>query len=135
MIGLIRNGFSEAQKADSGLWGIYPAVSASHMSDSVDVGLKRISNQVWGCMNPGIVLERKQSAFEEYELPILFSQIYGRIVRLREFAANSLQESNTPPSPRKFSNMYSNVTRVDSKGNLRLLAIQERSEEEKEGFS
>lgn len=134
MIGLIRNGFSETHKADSGLWGIYPAVSAAHMSDSVDTGLKRISNQVWGCMNPGTVIERKQSSYEEYELPILFSQVYGSIVRLRGYAANSLRDSNPPPSPRKFSSMYSSVTRVDSKGNLRLLAVQESTEEEKEAF-
>jgi hypothetical protein len=138
MIGLIRTGFSESAKAESGLWGIYPAVSSVNMSDAVNIGLKRISNQVWGCMNPGSMIERKQSGFEEYELPILFYQMYGTIVRLQGFAANTLRDTtggaNTPPSPRKFSQMYSAFSRVDSKGNLRLIAMQETTEEKKEAF-
>jgi hypothetical protein len=135
MIGLIRTGFSEAAKAESGLWGIYPAVSAPHMSDTTDTSLKRISNQVWGCMNPGSVMERKQGGLEDYEYPILFYQMYGAIVRLRGYAANPLRDmAPTPPSPRKFSQMYSGFSRVDSKGNLRLVAVQESLEEEKESF-
>jgi hypothetical protein len=138
MIGLIRAGFSEAQRADSGLWGMYPAVSAVHMSESVDTGLKRISNQVWGCMNPGSVIHRKQGGWEDYELPILFYELYGTIVRLRKFAANPIRElsdsHHSPPSPRAFSKLYSNFSRIDSKGNLRLLSIPETSEKEKETF-
>lgn len=145
MIGLIRTGFSEAAKAESGLWGIYPAVSAGHMSDTVDTDLKRISNQVWGCMNPGNVLERKHGGLEGYELPILFYQMYGAVVRLRGYAANPLSDGvaegvgradreRAPPSPRKFSQLYSSFSRVDSKGNLRLLKVQENAEEEKEAF-
>ena len=138
MIGFMRVGFSEAQRADSGLWGIYPVASAAHMTDAVDVGLKRISNQIWGCMNPGSVLERKQGGLEDYEIPVLFHELYGRIVRLRGFAANPIQDDKSsalaPPSPRKFCSMYSNVSRIDSKGNLRLMAVQESHEEEKEAF-
>lgn len=138
MIGMLRSGFSAAQRADSGLWGIYPAVSAAHMSDTVDTGLKRISNQVWGCMNPGTVVQRKQSGWEDYEMPILFYELYGTIVRLRKFAANPIRElsdsHHSPPSPRAFSKLYSNFSRVDSKGNLRLLPIPEISEKEKEAF-
>jgi hypothetical protein len=83
LLGLIKQGFWECEKAGAYLWGIMDldsGKSKSSLKPVITTGLKRISSVFWGCiLSP---LEMRCSGISDVEKSILYFREYGALVRL-----------------------------------------------------
>jgi hypothetical protein len=79
LMGLIKQGFSECQKAESYLWGIVDA-GLSALKPKITTTLKRIPDAFWGCiLSP---LEMKCHAVSDVERSILYYSEKKTVIRL-----------------------------------------------------
>lgn len=53
LVGIIQRGFSEAEKYDASLWGVYPIPNGFFMKPTVSTDLKFIIGSFWGFINTG----------------------------------------------------------------------------------
>lgn len=87
LLAVIKRGFSECEKAEARLWGVYPVANGFFMKPKVSTDLKYVIGSFWGCINPGvkeikITLDDK----EDYQRSILYYEADGAIVRLNMVA-------------------------------------------------
>ena len=96
LLGLFKAGFTECERLNCSLWGIYPVATPSHLQSNVTTELKYISGDFWGCINPGPAVHLQFSVYEDYERSILYYKRDGCILRLNMVAAVlAAQDDNT----------------------------------------
>ena len=80
---VINRGFTECEKANARLWGVYPVPNGFFMKDTVTTDLRFIIGSFWGCLNPGSELKLKfGSEKEDYQRTLQFWEADGVVVRL-----------------------------------------------------
>jgi cellulose synthase/poly-beta-1,6-N-acetylglucosamine synthase-like glycosyltransferase len=87
LIGVIKRGFMECEKAKTKLWGVYPVANGYFMKPKVSTEIRYIIGSFWGCINPGIKeVKVTVDDKEDYQRSILYYKKYGAIVRLNMYA-------------------------------------------------
>jgi hypothetical protein len=87
LLAVIKKGFTECEKAEARLWGVYPVANGFFMKPKISTDLRYVIGSFWGCINAGtkavkITLDDK----EDYERSILYYKADGAIIRLNMVA-------------------------------------------------
>ena len=90
LIGVIKRGFAECEKANTKLWGVYPVANGYFMKPKVSTEIRYIIGSFWGCINPGLKgadgVEITTEYKEDYQRTILYYKRWGAVVRLNMYA-------------------------------------------------
>lgn len=90
LIGVIKKGFEECEKAKTKLWGVYPVANGYFMKPKVSTEIRYIIGSFWGCINPGLKgpdgIEITTEYKEDYQRSILYYKRWGSVVRLNMYA-------------------------------------------------
>jgi hypothetical protein len=92
LLALLKTGFSECERLGCTLWGIYPVAMPSYLQPTMTTELKYISGDLWGCINPGPMLQLQFSLYEDYERSILYYKRDGCILRLNMVAGITAED-------------------------------------------
>jgi len=86
LLAVIKRGFSECEKAEAKLWGVYPVANGFFMKPKISLDLRYVIGSFWGCINPGTTIKITLDIKEDYERSILYYKADGAIVRLNMVA-------------------------------------------------
>jgi hypothetical protein len=90
LIGVIKRGFMECEKAKTKLWGVYPVANGYFMKPKVSTEIRYIIGSFWGCINPGLKgptgVEITTEYKEDYQRSILYYKQFNAVVRLNMYA-------------------------------------------------
>jgi len=90
LIGVIKRGFAECEKANTKLWGVYPVANGYFMKPKVSTEIRYIIGSFWGCINPGLKgadgVEITTEYKEDYQRTILYYKRWNAVVRLNMYA-------------------------------------------------
>jgi hypothetical protein len=90
LIGVIKRGFAECEKANTKLWGVYPVANGYFMKPKVSTEIRYIIGSFWGCINPGLKgadgIEITTEYKEDYQRTILYYKRWNAVVRLNMYA-------------------------------------------------
>ena len=90
LIGVIKRGFAECEKAKTALWGVYPVANGYFMKPKVSTDIRYIIGSFWGCINPGLKgpdgVKVTVDDKEDYQRSILYYKRWNAVVRLNMYA-------------------------------------------------
>jgi len=86
LLAVIKQGFYECERAEAGLWGVYPVANGYFMKPKVSKDLRYIIGSFWGCINPGKQIKVTLDDKEDYQRSILFYIKDKAVIRLNMVA-------------------------------------------------
>uniref|UniRef100_A0A6C0HEI6 Glycosyltransferase n=1 Tax=viral metagenome TaxID=1070528 RepID=A0A6C0HEI6_9ZZZZ len=86
LIGVIKQGFHECEKAKARLWGVYPVANGFFMKPKISTNLRYIIGSFWGSINAGKQVKITLDDKEDYQRSILYYKADGAVVRMNMVA-------------------------------------------------
>ena len=125
LLGLLKAGFSEAEKAGALLWGIQTLDSPRRaLKPKVGKSLRLISRFFFGCIFSDFDAHLRPE--DDVERTLLFYQKTGSVVTLKMYGITTCKKSGWSPSEaRRLQGLYSEFVTVTEKGGCILLVLRD----------